>query len=552
MIRLCALMCCCLCSLLLGSSAGSANGAERRVSTRALELQVRAGVPISGVVLYPPVSERRQVRSLDDVGANVRCNQDPFGSRQNEMTAAASPLNPGIVLTGANDYRNGDASGGFYRTVDGGLTFTDALVTRGPVGSYDAAGDPVASADLSGRLYALYIAFDRDPGVDNGIYSQTSVDSGATWAAPVPVLEHVGGGTPDFEDKPYACSDYSVGSPYLDNYYVTWTKFRATGGSVIYFARSTTGGASFSTPVQISGGTSTQFSCPTVGPNGEIYAVWNSYSTNTIKLDYSLDGGDTWHLDHTIANFNNAFPTPGCGTWRVEGYPVVGCDISDGPRRGWLYCSWVDCSSGNPDVLFISSQDGGTNWTPPVHVEDDITGHWQWFHWMSVNPATGDIGIAWLDTRDDPANCTYKAYGSISTDGGVTWEPNFPISDAVSDPTTSTFLGDYNGTTFSADGFYACWVDLRNDTGDSYANWFRITPPPMMPPPTALVIHPENEFVRLIWNSENQPLYKVYSSVNPETPFETFEGSTTDTTYLDSTGIVPGIPRFYIVTSATE
>jgi hypothetical protein len=304
--------------------------------------------------------------------------------------------------------------------------------------------------------------------------------------------------------------------------------------------------------VQISGGTNTQFSCPTVGPNGEIYVVWNSYSTNTIKLDYSLDGGDTWHLDHTIADFNDAFPAPACGSWRVAGYPVVSCDISNGPRRGWVYCSWVDCSSGNPDVLFISSQDGGTTWTAPVHVEDDNTGRWQWFHWMSVNPSTGDVGISWLDTREDPNGCAYKAYGSISTDGGVTWEPNFAISDVASDPSTNTFLGDYGGTTFSVDGFYACWVDLRNDTGDSYANWFRITPPPTVPVPPGLVIHRENLNVRLNWNSVNQPIYKVYSSLTMNDPFQTYVGSTADTTFLDTIAPNPLVPRFYAVTAATE
>jgi len=518
---------------------------QAQVSPRALQLQEQAGVPISGVVLFRSI-EPLHSNGLDEVGPNGRCNQDPIGSRQNEITAFANPLNTDIVLTGSNDYRNGDASGGFYRTLDAGATWQDALVSRGPTGTYDAAGDPVAAIDQNGRMFTWYIAFDRDPGVDNGLYCQTSDDNGTTWLTPVPVAEHIGDPSPHFEDKPYATCDIVPGSPYANNAYVTWTRFLAGGGAQIHFSKSTDGGELFTNPIAISGSTNTQFSCPTVGPNGEIYVVWYTYISMTIRFDYSLDGGTTWHLDHAVAPFDDDFPQNPCGTWRIVTYPVVACDISGGPRQGWIYVSWVDNAGGEPDVMFTRSEDGGTTWSNPVHVEDDATNRWQWFHWMTVHPETGDIGISWLDRREDPGQCLYRTYATISTDGGDTWAPNFPVSDVESDPTTPTFIGDYNANTFKSDGFYAGWVDLRNDDGDAYAAWYRLA----LPAPENLTIHSDGDDVILRWKSVDAPLYNIYSAPSPDGPFDTLEGTTTDTVFTD---VNPGVPALhYVVRAATE
>lgn len=516
-----------------------------RVTQRGQLLQQRGGVPLSGVVLYQPVMREGARRPLDDTGPNVRCNQDPFGSRQNEITTAASPINTDNLLTGSNDYRNGDASGGFYRSIDGAGSFSDALVTRGPAGVFEAAGDPVTAVDNNGRMFAAYIAFDRNS-PDNGIYVNTSTDNGSNWSAPAAVVAHTGGGAADFEDKPYACCDFSAGSPYLNNYYITWTKFLDAGGAQIYFSKSTDNGTSFTAPMAISGSLSAQFSCPAVGPNGEIYVVWYTYGSVTIRFDYSLDGGTTWHLDHAIAPFNDNFPPNPCGTWRIVSYPVIGCDISNGPHRGWIYVSWVDNSDGEPDVLFTRSTDGGTTWSAPLHVESDATSSWQWFHWMTVHPETGDIGISWLDRREDPAGCLYRTYATISTDGGDTWAPNFPVSDVTSDPTSPTFIGDYNGNTFKSDGFYAAWVDLRNDDGDAYAAWYRAS----IAAPEELVISPMGSDIVLRWNSVSAPLYNIYSALSPDGPFDTLVGATPDTIFTDVNPVA--VSKFYQVRAAIE
>jgi hypothetical protein len=443
-----------------------------RITAKGMQLQQR-GVPVSGVVLYQPTGHGF-TQVLDEAGSDLRCNQDPAGSMQNETPIVANPSNTNLVLAGANDYRNGDASGGFYRSTDGGSSWMDALITRGPSAlAYDAAGDPVVCIDTEGRMYAAYIAFEREA-EPNGLYVQTSTDSGQTWSEPVAVCENPSAPAESFEDKPYAVCDINPFSPYANTFYVTWTKFGGGPDAPIYFSRSINGGQTFRTPQRLSESSSCQFSCPAVGPFGEVYVVWYQYGAMTrIRFVRSLDGGETWDPEMTIANCDDDLGENPCGSFRTPSYPVVSCDISNGPRRGWIYVSWVDNRNANPDVYFCRSTDGGDTWSAPQMINDDGIYAWQWWQWIVVHPQTGEIGLSWLDRREDLDNCLYRAYATTSTDGGFTWTKNFPISSMLSDPTTSGFLGDYCGTTFRDNGFYSAWTDLRRgDGGDCFANWW--------------------------------------------------------------------------------
>lgn len=526
----------CLCTALYAAPRPEYPGA----TPLGLRLEARSVVPVSGVVYFgPDLSVNGARNALDDVGLDVRCNQDATTRRQNETTIHASILNTDIALSGSNDYRNGDASGGFYRTLDGGVSWQDALVSRGPAGVFDAAGDPVAVVDAAGRMYAAYIAFDRDTTEDNGLWVQTSVDNGATWSEPSGVVTHIGQLNVDFEDKPYACADLSASSPYQNNYYITWTKFGNFGGAAINVSRSTDGGATFSAPLQISSSSDCQFSCPAVGPNGEVYAVWFDYSSSQIKFDRSFNGGVTWGADIAVAPFNEVWGAPNpCGTFRTPSYPVISVDNSNSPRRGWIYVSWGehDFAGNDADVMFVRSTDGGSTWSAPLRVHSDPGNKWQWWHWMSVNPWSGDIGIPFLDRRDDPAGCFYREYATISTNGGTSWVPEFQVSTGTSNPTSSTFLGDYCGASFKRDGFYACWVDRRDttDAGNAWAAWFRLAP--LAP---TLVALESGGGIRLNWTSSpNVAAYEVRSSLSATGPFTTIETSTSDTTWVDASAFL--------------
>ena len=104
-------------------------------------------------------------------------------------------------------------------------------------------------------------------------------------------------------------------------------------------------------------------------------------------------------------------------------------------------------------------------WSKPVPVAPPTATHDQFFPALSVSP-TGLVGVSWLDRRNDPANIDYQAFAAISTDGGQSFQPNWQLTTAFSNPETNgtqnNWMGDYTGSTWAGQDFIAAWMDSSN------------------------------------------------------------------------------------------
>jgi hypothetical protein len=407
--------------------------------------------------------------SLDDNGTNHRCNQDNTSQLQNETPCAASPADPEIAIVGANDYRTGNVAAGYYRTTDGGNSWQHSAWMNAPAAnSCDFSGDPAIAADATGKFYAIFCAYFCNSG--QGVWCRTSTNNGVSWSNPVPVATSNGSGV-DI-DKPIAACDYGLESPYLNNCYVVW--MHLMDDYAVYFTRSTNGGASFDPVTRISQHGDGWCPAVTVGPAGDIHAVWFDQTMSRVRYRSSLDGGVTWGVERTVSYCSSSsWQTSSCGGFRINHYPAIAADISFGPNRGSVYIAYdLPHGTADSDILFSRSTNGGVSWSDTIRINTDNTRRGQFWPWIAVHPRTGDIGISWLDRRGDTQNCRYGLYGTVSSDGGTTWAPNFQISDTIANPTPTDFLGDYSGVTFSSMGFLSSWADTRNDDADAYAAWW--------------------------------------------------------------------------------
>ena len=85
--------------------------------------------------------------------------------------------------------------------------------------------------------------------------------------------------------------------------------------------------------------------------------------------------------------------------------------------------------------------------------------------------AQGNISLVWYDTRRDPANHLLDVFGTTSTDGGLTFSPNFRVTDQSFDADQGKFkdatgqddydLGDYLGLALANNTAYAAWTDTH-------------------------------------------------------------------------------------------
>ena len=355
-----------------------------------------------------------------------------------------------------------NASAAYSR--DAGNTWTIADGTA-PL-DYHRSGDVSVAFDNQGRALLCYIAFDKlgtenywaHNATRNGIFVRRSPDGGKTWEKdPAAVIAHNSDPGIPFEDKPYIVAD-TTQSNYAGNLYVGWTQF-SLEKSIMLFSRSSDGGKSWSTPIEIS----TKEGLPrddngavegftgAVGGDGTLYVVWCDISG--IVLAVSKDGGQTFSRSRTIVKTGPSYFTPS-NVYRGNGFPEIGVD----PRTNQLYVAWADYVNGDVDVFASTSKDRGKHWAPAVRVNNDPlhNGHDQFFQWLAVDPIDGSVNIVFCDRRADHDNRKYIMVLARSTDGGETFQ-NYAWSTQPSDP-SDIFMGDYMGIAASGGKVYGIWA----------------------------------------------------------------------------------------------
>lgn len=343
----------------------------------------------------------------------------------------------------------------FY-TEDGGRTwhyggklgFTTAKRT------YIRHGDPVVASDRSGTMYAATLIGwpNSYPLTYGGIGVSRSTDNGRTWDGPYGVVERAPTDTPAVysDDKEWIAVD-TTGGKYDGNVYVAWLRVDTKNSSrpEAVFARSTDGGVTWSPELVLGPGAGGQIS---VGPNGEVI-LFRSCGDGYYCSQVSLDGGESFAAPVRIAVSST--------------FVAHGVDVSSGPHRGNLYQAWIAAITGPQlsrsfvgTVFFARSTDGGKSWSQPRPITPFNSGS-ALFQTLAVDPANGDLVLSWLDRRANPAGKIFRLYATRSTDGGVTWSEQVPVTGEVdmAVPGTNPFIGDYNQMVGFAGVFLSAFSD---------------------------------------------------------------------------------------------
>jgi hypothetical protein len=359
-----------------------------------------------------------------------------------EPSIAIDYLHPDTIVAGAILNR-------VYYSHDGGKSWQKGMLES----PYGVFGDPCLLADHQGHFYYLHLSNPsgkgwNDESLLDRIVCQRSDDGGQHWSEG----GYMGLNQPKDQDKEWAVADPQTGAVFA-----TWTQFDRYNSpdtadqSHIFFARSDDQGAQWSEPIRLDArpgncldddGT-TEGAVPAVGPNGELYVAWAL--DEQIFFDRSLDGGQTWLAeDRKVADQPGGWNYDVPGINRCNGLPVTICDHSEGPQRGTIYVNWTDQRHGaeDTDVWLAKSTDGGDTWSAPIRVNDDSSGRHQFFSWLAVDQASGDLYCVFYDRRHHPGDST-DVYLAYSQDGGETFR-NVRISETPFKPRKSVFFGDYN------------------------------------------------------------------------------------------------------------
>ncbi len=438
------------------------------------------------------------------------------GFTQSETSTAWCGNN---VVVGFNDsgsyletyFSSGGLSfNGVARSTNKGGSFADlGHLNPGPVFTDFLGGDPVIACSDPNTFYYASI-FIRATTSDISV--SKSFDGGQTFGDPVSAVGK--DGTTHFLEKAWIAVDPTNPS----RIYVTYTDFDESGAvcgfaagfpifrTAIELVRSTDGGTNWGTPVvihEVCGSAFVQGSQVAVGPGGEVYAAWESFTasdTREIDIRKSTDNGATFgalvKVNHVICagtclrlqgNFRSGFE-----------FPTLAVDRSGKSTNGYVYIAWHDGRNvtvldslagayGYTDILFSRSTDGGATWSAPVRVNNNTEplssglGTDQYQPGMAVDKA-GKIGVCFYDRRRDPSNFLINRECASSKDAGISWKnkkitkKNFsavPNQDLL---LAETYMGDYDGLasdfTKTNSSFIGAWGDNSLGNPDIKARKF--------------------------------------------------------------------------------
>jgi len=182
------------------------------------------------------------------------------------------------------------------------------------------------------------------------------------------------------------------------------------------------------------------------GTNGVVYLAFAGWSGSTtgddIDFTMSSDGGRSWSPPIRVND-------DAAGAAQAE--PSLALDPANN-----IYIVWTDARSGNNDVYFAKSVNGGQTFSANLRV-NDVTTNSQSEPDLAVDPANPHlVHVVWTDTRSPILGP--DIFYANSTDGGLSFNPSIRVNDDV----TSTEQGQPAIAVASNRDVYVVWRDPRS------------------------------------------------------------------------------------------
>jgi BNR repeat-like domain len=272
----------------------------------------------------------------------------------------------------------------YKRSTDGGATW---LPSQRLTWTSYSSEKPAIAVDPSGHVHVVW----SDYATDNWeIIYKRSTNGGATWSANRRLTW-----TSGYSDRPFLLADSS------GNLYLVWHDYYAPGNPEIYFKKSTDGGFNWTASQRLTfnAGESTNSSL-SVDSSGCLHVFWNDKSPGNFEIYHkkTTDGGATWSAGQRL-------------TWTAgDSYvPVAAVDTS-----GDLHLFFHDYTLGPAQIYYKKSTNGGATWSASQRLT--------WNSGASYMPSIvidsgGTLHLVWKYYNTGENNVYYKK----STDGGASW-----------------------------------------------------------------------------------------------------------------------------------
>jgi hypothetical protein len=385
---------------------------------------------------------------------------------QAEGTIAVNPKDTNQLFAASNEEGRGLFAA--YST-DGGDAWTGRSMADGSDDLPVACCDPIAAFDQFGNLFLTYLDFTHKV-----IEVALSTDGGQSFTQLTTFTD------PSGIDKPALAVGPGAGGK-NGSVWVTYENDSpqheiSTAGAAVT-AKGQIG--PFSSPQGSIVDPGAQLAYLVVGPSGEVLLVYQSPAggTGPSAIYASLDkdggvgpGGFGAPVKVADTNVGGQLAIPAQAERKVHAGGNVAIDLSNGGNRGRIYVVYTNSpavGSAATNIFVRFSDDDGKTWSDPVKVNDDTSQSSKFFPSIAVDQSSGNVGVAWYDTRNDPNNVKTQFFAAVGTEGGKGFSTNFQVSPGSSDATDPGLndagrinqYDDYSGLAFSQNVLYPLWAD---------------------------------------------------------------------------------------------
>ena len=352
-----------------------------------------------------------------------------FSEPDNISETTGNSLGPQVICEGNNVYVVwqdeilGSDEIFFAFSTDGGLTFSEPdNISETTEESFDP--------QISSEGNNVYVVWSEELPDNDEIFFAFSTDGGLTFSEPENISE-----TATDSLEPQISSEGN-------NVYVVWEEDTPANPDFpipeIFFAFSTDGGQTFSTPDNLSENAFESFNPQISSEGNNVYVVWddnNAPGNIDIFFVFSTDGGLTFSEPENISENLGSSSGPQISS---EGNNV--------------YVVWDGSTDGNNDIFFAFSTDGGLTFSEPENISENAG--------LSIDPQISSEGnniyVVWTEFAPDFSST--EIFFSVSTDGGLTFSDPDNLSESAGNSFNPQISSEGNNV-------YVVWNDDTDNLG---------------------------------------------------------------------------------------
>jgi len=321
------------------------------------------------------------------------------------------------------------------------------------------------------------------------------------------------------------------------------------GNYEIYRLKSTDGGTTWTHPRRLAWSLGwSRNPAAAIDSNDTIHVVWDDDTPGNYDICYrsSTDGGSTWSKVKRLTQ-----------TTGSSEYPAIAIDSND-----TIHVVWQDNSSGNYEIYYRESEDGGVTWNavqkltwtsgpsshPTIATDPNNSIHLVWQEYTPSITATFTIGykrstdggVNWSAAQGLAWNAGISSYPSMaiypsdnihvvwqnnapgkyeiyyrrSTDGGVTWTTVQRLTWTAGDTLFPAIAIDSNNSIFvvwgdNLSGNYEIYYRNSPDGGVSWGNFTRLTWTTQWSSEPAIAID-SGASIHVVWQDDTPGNYDIY------------------------------------------